>query len=169
MPGWATRRNGQDPYLVVIGDGIAAEALAVRAAGLSLTSRVWLLGKQRNEAVADWMRAADMFVFPTMHPEGVAQVVKEAMASALPIITTPAGGIPEVISDGVTGFLVPQGDSVALAERVSELLRDPERCRVIGRQARDWIVNSDLSIERTSRKVKSIYDRIVRTASDTAA
>ena len=165
----ATHRNGQDPHLVVIGEGSAAEALAARVAASGLTNRVWLLGKQSNEAVADWMRAADMFVFPTMHPEGVAQVVKEAMASALPIITTPAGGIPEVVTDGVTGFLVPQGDSAALAERIIELLGDPERRRVMGRQARDWIANSDLSIENSAQKVMSIYDRIVPTASDTAA
>ena len=165
----AIRENGRDPYLVVIGDGLAVDALAARASSLSLTSRVWLLGKLSNDIVANWMGAADVFVFPTMHPEGVAQVVKEAMASALPIVTTPAGGIPEVISDGVTGFLVPQGDSAALAGRLNELLRDPERCASMGRQARDWIVNSDLSIEQTTRQVKSIYDRIVPTAAGTVA
>ena len=157
-----TLRNGHDAYLVFIGGGSAMDTLAARAAEENLTNQVWLLGKQSNRIVADWMKAADLFVFPTMHPEGVSQVIKEAMASALPVITTPAGGIPEVIQDGRTGFFVPQGDSEVLAQRLNELLQDPQLCAVIGEQARKWIVNSDLSIEHTVPKVKAIYDRVLQ-------
>ena len=157
----ATQGNGHDPYLVFIGDGNAVQVLSARAAEHDRAGQVWLLGKQNNKTVADWMRAADILVFPTMHPEGVSQVVKEAMASGLPIITTPAGGIPEVICDGVTGYLVPQGDTVALTRRLISLVEDPGRRDAMGGEARRWIVNSDLSIEHAATKVRAVYDRVL--------
>ena len=83
--------------------------------------------------LAERYRRADVFVLPSLH-EGSALVTYEALASGLPIITTPQTG--SVVRDGVEGFLVPGGEIEPLAERLLELFRDPERRRDMATRAR---------------------------------
>ena len=88
---------------------------------------------------APWYGAMDVLVLPT-HREGFPNVVLEAAASGIPMITTLATGSREAVLPGITGLLVAPGDPEALAESMLELLVDPARQRVMGAAARRWVV-----------------------------
>ena len=106
-------------------------------AARGLGSQVRYLGPVYGEAKDALFRDSDLFVFPTFYaPEAFPLVLLEAMQWALPIISTPEGAIPEIVSEGETGFLVRQRDSEALADRIACLLQQPQRRREMGAQGR---------------------------------
>ncbi len=87
------------------------------------------------EGLLDAYRAADLFVFPSM-AEGFAQVLLEAMASGLPILSTSRTAAPDLIRQGVEGFIVEPGNAVDLAVHIEKFLRDPRRIQSMGAAAR---------------------------------
>ena len=92
----------------------------------NLTDVVFAHGPKYNEEKLAWYRKADVFLFPTFyHYEAFPLVNLEAMQYSLPIVSTPEGGIPEMVVDGETGFLVPQQDVEALAQKLTLLIEDP--------------------------------------------
>ncbi|MCB9898404.1 MAG: glycosyltransferase [Planctomycetes bacterium] len=107
---------GGDPF----GDGEAR--LATLAAQLGVSERVHFLGIRHD--VPDLLTASDLFVLPSLW-EGLGLVFLEAMAVALPIVASNVSAIPEVVEDGVSGWLVPPGDPDALAGAVQRALGDP--------------------------------------------
>ena len=123
--------------LVVIGDGPEHGALVAQVARLGLEGQVRLLGALADDgAVRDWYRRSAVFCLPSIQ-EGFGIVFLEAMASGLPVVSTTATAIPEVVPHGKAGLLVPPRDPEALAEALLKLLTDPEvqaRCRAYGRE-----------------------------------
>src|SRR5207249_3587281 len=101
---------------------------------VGLNGRVQLVGEISQRELARRMQQAYVFVLPT-HSEGLPRVVFEAMAAGLPVIASAVSGIPEIVQDGVRGFLVPPGDEVALAEKIRWALDHPEEIQVMGRHA----------------------------------
>jgi glycosyltransferase involved in cell wall biosynthesis len=91
------------------------------------------VGNQKD--VAPWMRAFDLFCLPSYANEGVPQALAQAMACALPVVTTPVGSIEELVADGRTGILVAPSDAQALARAIGALLDDPARARALGAAA----------------------------------
>jgi glycosyltransferase involved in cell wall biosynthesis len=104
----------------------------VRRRGLD--RKVQFMGEVPQAELASLMRRACMFVLPT-YSEGLPRVVLEAMAIGLPVVSSPIGGIPEIVKDGETGFLVPPGDEAMLAERLRWILRHSEEASEMGRRA----------------------------------
>lgn len=84
-------------------------------------------------------KAAEFCVYPSCFEEPFGLVMLESMATEKPIIVSQAGGMPEIIRDGVNGFVVPMNDEAALAYRCSKLLRDPGLCGRMGRTGRDMV------------------------------
>jgi glycosyltransferase involved in cell wall biosynthesis len=119
------------------GDAAYADALAVEAER-RLPGRVRFLGHVEPPALAAWMRRARVVVLPSLS-EGLGRVVIEAMATGTPVIGSRVGGIPDLVTDGVTGFLVPAGDEAALAERVRRLLADADAARAMGARGRAFV------------------------------
>src|SRR6202011_4083955 len=78
-----------------------------------------------------WLSAFDVTVLPS-HTEGLPNVVLEAFAAGVPVVATAVGGTPEVVEDGVNGYLVPAGDPVSLAEKIALLLRSEALRREMG-------------------------------------
>jgi glycosyltransferase involved in cell wall biosynthesis len=121
--------------LVVIGDGPEHGALRQQVAELGVGSSVQLLGAlASDQEVRAWYRRASIFCLPSIQ-EGFGIVFLEAMASGLPVVSTTATAIPEVVPDGRAGLLVPPRDPPALAAAMVALLRDAElqeRCRAFG-------------------------------------
>ena len=111
-----------DAVLVVVGDGPLAETIVVRVAELGLQDRVHLLGA-RGDA-AGLLGAFDVFVSPARW-EGLPRTVLEAAVAGVPIVTTPVGGVPEVVEHDRSGLLVEVGDSAGLGEALSVLHADP--------------------------------------------
>jgi len=124
--------------LLLVGSG-AGQALSiedelwnrVQAAGLG--PRVTFTGRVAH--VEDYLRASDIFVFPSEF-EALGLSLVEASACGLPCIGTRTGGIVDVIEDDASGLLVPPGDPDALAEALAALVADPERRRALGAKAR---------------------------------
>lgn len=81
-------------------------------------------------------KAADFCIYPSCFQEPFGLVMLESMATARPVVVSRAGGMPEIIRDGINGYVVPMGDAAALAAKCRELLSDPRLCRQLGRQGR---------------------------------
>ena len=90
---------------------------------LGVADRIRFLG--HREDVPDLLRAADIFFLPSTS-EGLPLSVLEAQATKVPVLAAPTAGIPEVITDGETGFLIPAEDAVGYAQRIVSLLNCPE-------------------------------------------
>jgi glycosyltransferase involved in cell wall biosynthesis len=118
--------------LVVAGDGPAAEAVKSRIAAAGLQNRVSLLGHVPPDALGEAYRQADVFVFPTYHPEGFPTVIAEAMAAGLPIISTATRGIGDHLVDGKNAIFVPPRDPPAIARALEELHDSPAKARAMG-------------------------------------
>ena len=119
--------------LAVVGDGPMREALERQAAELGIAERVRFAGNQKD--VVAWLQCLDLFCLPSYANEGVPQALAQAMACALPVVTTPVGSIEELVSDGRTGVLVPPSDPAALARAIGALLDDAPRRRALGAAA----------------------------------
>lgn len=122
---------------------------------LNLEDRVVFAGHQPN--VAAWMRAMDVVVLPSVAHESFGMVLAEAQALGRPVVAAAVGGTPEVVRDGVTGFLAPPYDDIALARAIE---------RALGVDARFVANASEDSLRRFSpatfrQKVAHIYDELL--------
>ncbi|MDA5558608.1 glycosyltransferase family 4 protein [Shimia sp. MMG029] len=120
-----------DVHLNVIGDGPGRKALQSQVSSAGLLHHVSFVGYKSQTEVAEALARADMLVLPSF-AEGVPVVLMEAMAAQRPVVATHIAGIPELVSDGVSGLLVSPGDVSALATAIDEVLSDPERARSMG-------------------------------------
>ena len=102
-----------------------------------LTARVKFLAEMPQAQLAEYMARAHLFVLPSLS-EGLGRVVVEAMAAGTPVIGSRVGGIPDLIQDGVNGFLVPPGDETALAEKIRWLLTHREETQHMGQNAHQF-------------------------------
>jgi glycosyltransferase involved in cell wall biosynthesis len=105
-------------------------------------------------------RAADIVVYPSCFEEPFGLVMLEAMATARPVIVSRAGGMPEVVQDGVSGLVVPKGDHEALAGAVLSLLRDPALAAGLGEQGRR-VVERAFTKELMVARILSLYRRVL--------
>ncbi len=123
--------RGVRPTLDVVGGGEALPALRARAERLGLASRVRFLGWQSSDAVEAAMRGATLLVHPSVAPDAMPTVLKEALAVGTPVVASRLAGIPEILDDGRCGVMVPPADVDALADAVAALLADPARRRTL--------------------------------------
>jgi L-malate glycosyltransferase len=109
--------------LVLVGDGPDRTDASEEAERLGVQQRVIFLGKQ--DSVAELLACADLFLLPSQS-ESFGLVALEAMASGVPVVASDAGGLPEVVVHGETGFLAPVGDVESMADAAVGVLRDAE-------------------------------------------
>jgi len=148
--------------LVVVGDGRERPALRELAAQRGVADRVTFCGAQPTDVVAEYLAAADAFVFPTERDEGAPLVLVEAMASGAPVIATNIEQIAEVVDrDQVNGFLVPARDARAVADVLRALIADPERARNVGEAGRERILD-EYTIERMVERCVAVYEIAIR-------
>lgn len=112
-----------DIKLAIIGDGPERENLKALSLNLGLNNRVFFFGQVDHSMIWNYLQRAEVFVLPSLS-EGTPRAILEAMACGLPIVATNVGGIPEVITDGVNGFLVTPRDEKALAKAIQKVLTD---------------------------------------------
>jgi glycosyltransferase involved in cell wall biosynthesis len=112
-----------DIVLTVVGDGPDRKKLEDMTTQLGLEENVKFVGYQSQAEVREHMQQTDVFVLPSF-AEGVPVSLMEAMAAGVPVVTTRIAGVSELVEDGVSGYLVPPGDPVLLADRIKTLLTD---------------------------------------------
>jgi D-inositol-3-phosphate glycosyltransferase len=142
--------------VIVGGNSGSGLDLAALAGQLGLGASVRFLPPQRGDALADVYRAADIVAVPSYN-ESFGLVAVESMACGTPVVATRAGGIPEAISDGETGLLVPPHDEEALAQAIVRLLRDPELRQRIGSAGQQRVAN-EFSVDRMVERTLSVYE-----------
>ncbi|MCG8353284.1 MAG: glycosyltransferase family 4 protein [Chloroflexales bacterium] len=129
--------------LVIVGDGPEHSALRTLTQRLRLTSAVYFTGALPDDnAVIDWYRRSTVFCLPSIQ-EGFGIVFLEAMASGLPIVSTTAAAIPEVVPQRQAGILVPPANPDTLAEALLELLAQPDLCAAYGAFGQDYVRRFD--------------------------
>ena len=148
---------GPQTRLVIAGDGELMPALRALVESLPGGRFVHLLGARRD--VPELLNAMDTFALSS-DTEGLPLVVLEAMATALPVLSTRVGGVPNVLDEGETGFLVPVGDEAALRDRAAQLRADPTTNRAVGERARTAAVEK-FSAERMQREYLALYARVL--------
>ena len=150
-------RERHPVHALIVGGGRRAAEMRQLAESLGLADAVHFLGQRRD--VPDLLNAMDVFVLPS-YSEGVSLALLEAMAAGRPVIATAVGGLPEVVTDGDTGLLIPPRDPEALAQALERLLADPAWARQLGAHARDH-VREHYSLERLGREINEIYAKLV--------
>ncbi len=150
----AVKEKFPDVMLLCGGDGEIDEVRAV-AEDLGVKDRVRLLGWVQGSEKNALLDSAAIYVLPSF-AEGLPMSVLEAMAAGLPVISTPVGGIPEVITDGIEGILVAPGDSNALGEAICRLLGDADLRSRMGRNGHARF-ERDFSIETVLARLEAIY------------
>ena len=125
---------------------------------------VRLLGHVPWQQLADCYRRASVFVMPSYYETFGISVI-EAMAFGLPVVATSVGGLPEVVEDGVTGILVPPGNSEALADAIIRLLRDPDLRQRMGWAGQER-VRAEFTVDQVVAQTLAVYESVVRKQSE---
>jgi colanic acid/amylovoran biosynthesis glycosyltransferase len=162
-----TRLLPQHPNIQydIIGDGPLRPTLQALIDSLGLQSQVKLLGpKQQSELIVE-LEHAHIMIAPSVTSETGDQdapinTLKEAMATGMPVIGTWHGGIPELVEDGLSGYLVPERDSEALATRLDELIQHPERWAPMGQAGRKQ-VEINYNLEALNDRLVDLYQQVL--------
>ena len=159
----ATRERGVSAVLCMVGDGPDRVRLEQLAHDLDIARSTYFVGYQSD--VAGYYRLFDAFVLPSVN-EGTPVSAIESLASGTPVVANRVGGVPDVVRDGVDGFLVEPGDTDAAADRLAQLAADPElrsrmgesgRANVFERYAVSRLVDDVDRLYRALLAAKGIY------------
>ena len=143
---------------LILGDGPERAALEREAADLVAAGVVAFASP--GIEVLPYVAAADAGVLmtdPRRHAEGCSNAILEYMACGLPVVAGASGGNPELVQEGVTGYLVPERDAAALADRLERLRRDPGRARAMGAAGRDRVAR-EFTLGRMVDAYVSLYE-----------
>jgi glycosyltransferase involved in cell wall biosynthesis len=135
------------------------EQLQERIRALHLDRALRVTGFRAD--IADVMNALDVVVHTSVRAEPFGRVILEGMLLGKPVVATAAGGVPELIQDGETGFLTPPGDAARLAERLIPLLQNADLRRTIGQRARAW-ARDRFSLARHVVVMSDIYKNLTK-------
>lgn len=136
--------KGEKIEYTVVGDGILRESLQRLIENMGIERQVRLVGSKTHEEVKVLLEESHVLVAPSLtsdsgDQEGIPNVIKEAMASGLPVISTFHSGIPELVTDGVSGLLVPERDAASIADALAYLIRHPDICNTMGEAGRKQV------------------------------
>ncbi len=147
----------------IVGEGPLEGELKERVRQAGLSGRVEITGPMPESEVAALLARAAVFVLPCVDlPDGARDnlptVIMEAMASSLPVVSTAVAGVPEMVDDGRTGFVVAQREPGAIADRMRRLLADPGLARRMGAAGRA-LCEERFASERTTAALAELLDR----------
>lgn len=167
------RHRGRVFRLEIIGGGPLREPLKAQAKRLGLADRVRLPGAQAHDVVCLAYHRASVFVLPCVvasngDRDGIPNVLLEAMASGVPVLSTPVSGIPELIESGRDGLLVPPNDPAALAEAIDKLLASQELRERLARAARAKI-ESSFSLDASAERLFALFGQAEQASVDLKA
>ena len=148
-----------DVTFLIVGEGPEERTIQRQIEQRGLTARIRMLGFR--EDLLDVFRSLDVFAIPSVEGDTIPQVLMQALAIGLPVVSTTVGSIPDVVIEGQTGFVVPPRDASALADRIAALLHEPAlrtRMGVAGRA----LVERSYSIEKMLTRLEGLYQKLAR-------
>lgn len=158
----ASMPHAQISFLIV-GDGPMREAIEVKVKELGLAGSIKMTGSVTN--IPALLRSVDIVVLASLK-DGFPNAIMEAMAAAKPVIATDTGGTAELVVDGLTGYIVPVGDSDVLAKRMRSLFQDPEARRKMGEAARRRIIEQ-FTVNHMAKQFEELYRELVNASEAT--
>lgn len=159
------KEQGEKVRLVMVGDGPERSAAYYRAEQLNVKDDVVFVGKQAN--ISDYLGVSDLFLLPS-ELESFGLAALEAQACELPVIATRIGGIPEVVSDGETGYLSDIGDIDKMTRDALTLLHNDDLRRAFGEKGRELAIDR-YSTDKIIPQYISFYEKIVNKAESATA
>jgi glycosyltransferase involved in cell wall biosynthesis len=155
--------QGVDVCCDVIGGGPLHAELEAAIARAGLGERFHLLGPRTQSEVAEALASADLFVLPSIvaadgQMEGIPVSLMEALAAGVPTVATRLSGIPELVRDGRTGYVVPPGDAESLAAAIARALAEPERAHALA-QAGRMLVQEEFEIRGCMQRLVDAVSR----------
>jgi len=149
----------------IAGDGPLKEELSYLIRRLKIEEKIKLLGWQDQNQIQKLYQQSHLFILASLtaksgDQEGQGLVLQEAQASGLPVIATKHNGFPEGILEGKSGFLVPEGDVKALAEKLEYLITHPQIWLKIGRAGRKF-VEKQYDSDRLNKQLVKIYQKLL--------
>ena len=149
-------------HLAIVGDGPERMRLEALADKLGVRDRVTFAGKVPHDELLDWYAAADAFVLPSLS-EGRPTVINEAMASECAVIASDVSGVPEQVTDGHNGFLVPPADPVAIAQKIAYLIENEAEMAAMGQRGRQKVVDEGLTWDAYADRMVRVYREVAGT------
>jgi len=143
--------------LIMVGDGPDRSRAEAYCRERRLRDRVFFLGNVPN--LEEVVGASDLFLLPS-EAESFGMAALEAMASEVPVIATRAGGLPEVVDDGVTGYLLPVGDVDSMAARAIEILSDDTLRQRMGAAGRAAVIER-FDVKNVVPRYREMYERVI--------
>ena len=149
----------------VIGEGPLRSHFTELIKELKLTENVRLMGWRNETEIVEILKQTHIFVAPSItaangDQDAPINVLKEAMAIGLPVISTYHGGIPELVEDDKSGFLVPEKDVAALADKLGYLIEHPERWSQMGQAGREFVLQH-YNLQRLNDDLVNVYRSLV--------
>jgi len=158
-------KKNNDTRLIIIGEGPLENELKKMVKLFNLERNIIFLGSMPHNEVLKWMQKADIFCLPSItantgDSEGLGMVFLEASVYGIPSVGTYHGGIPEVIEDGKTGYLVPEKDVEQLAKKLILLLENDNLRKQMGSAAKK-MVEEKFDIKKQTKKLEDIYKELL--------
>ena len=154
--------NGYEVSYTIIGDGILRPELENLIKSLNISEFVVLAGWKNHEEIVEILESSHILLAPSVtakngETEGIPNAVKEAMAMGMPVLSTIHSGIPELVQDKVSGYLVAERDEKALAERLMHLIDHSVDWSKMGSAGRNF-VESEFDIEKLNTMLENYYE-----------
>lgn len=155
----------QNIHFTIIGQGPLQAQLEKMVETLGISDKVTFFGWATPDQIRDVLHTSHIFLLPSMRAEngdeeGIANALKEAMATGLISIATYHAGTPELITDNVSGFLVPQKDNTALARKIKYVIKHPELWKAVGLAARKKI-EQEFETKQSIKDLEIIFNRLL--------
>jgi colanic acid/amylovoran biosynthesis glycosyltransferase len=154
----------------IVGDGPERSSLEKLIKSLGMSNKIILHGWKGQQDVIAMLDQSHIFMLPSVtaadgNEEGIPNALKEAMAMGLPVIGTWHSGTPELIEDGVSGFLVPQKDFMALHNKILYIIRNPQILKSVGLAARQC-VEEKFEVKQLIKDLEGLFYRLINRSAD---
>jgi glycosyltransferase involved in cell wall biosynthesis len=143
-----------DVTFIIVGEGPEEQAIRTLIEQRGLTSRIRMLGFRDD--LLNVFRSLDVFAIPSVEGDTIPQVLMQALAMGIPVVSTTVGSIPDVVIEGETGFVVAPRDGMALAERILQLCDDAGLRGRMGANGRT-LVKRSYSIDKMLDRMETVY------------
>ncbi len=158
-------KNNHNIEYNIIGDGVLKNNLEQLIKDNGIESQVKLLGWKQQHEIVEILNKSHILLAPSVtskdgDQEGIPVVLMEAMAMGLPVVSTQHSGIPELIENGVSGFLVPERDVSTLAKKLSYLTQNPKLWLEMGKAGRRYI-EQNYNIEKLNYQLIDLYQELL--------